>query len=251
MSVPAAEPATAPACARASPCGVDAGLQPIHRVQLVQLVHLDDALLVVDKPAGLLSVPGRALAHADCVVAQVRARWAPDAREVHRLDMSTSGLMVLARGAEAHRALSRAFADRQVDKTYTALVAGRWAAGAGGHEGWIDLPLRTDWPHRPRQKVDLATGKPSVTAWRQLGEGLAPEDPGLPCTRLALTPVTGRSHQLRVHCLATGHPILGDELYAPGLARVASARLCLHASALGFTHPGSGQRLAFESAAPF
>lgn len=218
----------------------------------LRLVHLDTALVVVDKPSGLLSVPGRAPEHADCVVAQVRARWAADAREVHRLDMSTSGLMVLARGAEAHRALSRAFAERQVDKAYTALVSGDWTATTGATAGWIDLPLLTDWPSRPRQKVDLAAGKPSLTYWRRLGtEQVGSDDDALSCTRLALQPWTGRSHQLRLHCLALGHPILGDELYAQGPAREAAPRLCLHASALAFALPESGQALAFRSDAPF
>ncbi len=205
------------------------------------IVHADAALVVVDKPSGLLAVPGRGPALADCVVARVRLRY-PDALVVHRLDMATSGLMLLARGAAAQRALSIHFAQREVAKTYVALVSGRPAED----EGEIDLPLAADWPARPKQKVDATHGKPSLTRYRVIGV-----DTERNATRLALVPVTGRSHQLRVHLLATGHPILGDALYAPDAVRDLAPRLLLHASQLRFVHPATGEAMAFESAVPF
>ncbi|MFN3543630.1 MAG: RluA family pseudouridine synthase [Thiobacillus sp.] len=208
----------------------------------VVLRHADTALLVLDKPSGLLSVPGRGPDKADCLAARAQALY-PDALVVHRLDMDTSGLMVMARGGAMQRALSRAFAARLVTKRYVAVVAGRLEAPAADW-GTIDLPLICDWPNRPRQMVDPVHGKPSVTRWRVLGyEGRA--------TRVELEPVTGRSHQLRVHLQALGHPILGDVLYAPLAARQEAQRLLLHASALGLEHPVSGARLTFESAPPF
>lgn len=205
----------------------------------VAVRHVDDSLLVLDKPDGLLSVPGRGPDKADCLAARVQAVY-PDALIVHRLDRDTSGLMVMARGAAMQRALSQAFAARAVAKRYVAVVRGR-LVGPADAWGVIDLPLICDWPNRPRQKVDPVHGKPSVTRWRVLGhEGEA--------TRVELAPVTGRSHQLRVHLAAIGHPILGDPLYAPASA---TPRLLLHASGLGFGHPASGAALAFESPAPF
>ena len=205
------------------------------------IVHADATFIVVDKPSGLLAVPGRGPARADCVAARVRSLY-PDALVVHRLDMATSGLMLLARGAAAQRALSIQFAQRAVVKTYVALVAGRLAQD----EGEIDLPLVADWPARPKQKVDAEHGKPSLTRFRVLGH-----DESRNATRLALKPVTGRSHQLRVHLLAIGHPILGDALYAPPEVRDLAPRLLLHASQIRFAHPTTGAALAFESAAPF
>lgn len=183
----------------------------------MKIVHADDRLVVVDKPAGLLSVPGRT--EADCASARVQQRYA-DALVVHRLDQATSGLLLFARGAAAQRELSAAFAQRLVDKTYIAVVAGHLQG-----EGLIDLPLAADWPNRPRQQVDLAHGKPSQTRWRVLGhEG--------PHTRVALAPLTGRSHQLRVHMASLGHAIVGDALYATPDIAAASSRLLLHASEL-------------------
>ena len=216
--------------------------------EALHVVHADDALLVLDKPAGLLSVPGRGADKADCLAARAQQRW-PDALIVHRLDMATSGLIVLARGALMQRALSIAFAERRVDKRYEALVQGQPTADAHADaEGWscIDLPLIVDWPQRPRSKVDPQHGKPSRTRWRALGPG-----PLAGSTRLALQPLTGRSHQLRVHLLAIGHPIVGDTLYAPPDIAAAAPRLCLHACALALTHPRSGQRLVWHSPAPF
>lgn len=209
----------------------------------LQFLHVDEALVVVDKPAELLSVPGRGEHLQDCVASRVQALY-PDALIVHRLDMSTSGLLVLGRGAEAQRKLSIAFAERRVAKRYEAVVAGRPAQDAGT----IDLPLRCDWPNRPRQMVDHALGKPSVTHWRVLG---AWPDAHIDATRVELEPVTGRSHQLRVHLLALGHPILGDNLYAPPETLAAAPRLLLHARELTLPHPLSGEPMHFRSTAPF
>ncbi|MBL8370684.1 MAG: RNA pseudouridine synthase [Burkholderiaceae bacterium] len=210
------------------------------------LVHADAALLVFDKPAGLLAVPGRGEDKQDCLAARAQAEF-PDARVVHRLDMATSGLIVLARGAPAQRALNLAFEKRQVHKQYEAVVAGRLEP-AVTDDPWnlIDLPLIVDWPNRPRSIVDHAIGKPSRTRWRVLGH-----DPQAGTTRVLLEPVTGRSHQLRVHLLALGHPILGDPLYAPAAARVAAPRLLLHARRLALFHPVTGEPLVFDSPPPF
>ena len=201
------------------------------------LVHADDTLLVVEKPAGMLSVPGRGEAGRDNLTAHVQACFA-DALVVHRLDMGTSGLMLFARGAAMQRALSMAFAARRVAKTYVAVVEGRVAAD----DGEITSALRVDWPNRPRQLVDEQHGKPSLTRWRVLQRDLQ-------TTRLQLEPVTGRSHQLRVHLQSIGHPIRGDELYAP--LPLNAPRLMLHATGLQLQHPISGQPLAFTSEPEF
>ena len=203
----------------------------------IAIHHVDDALLVVEKPAGLLSVPGRLPEHQDCLINRVQQQY-PDALVVHRLDQVTSGLMVLARGKAAHRALSMQFEKRQVGKRYQALVQGVVEADAGE----IDLPLICDWLNRPRQKVDFAQGKPSLTRWRVLAR-----DAQNLQTRLALVPVTGRSHQLRVHLMSIGHPIVGDDFYGAA----PSTRICLHAVALSLQHPGRAMPMLFESAAPF
>ncbi|MDP1645768.1 MAG: RluA family pseudouridine synthase [Thiobacillus sp.] len=213
-------------------------------------LYADDALLVVDKPSGLLAVPGRGADKQDCLSARVQACY-PDALIVHRLDMATSGLMVMARGPAAQRELSKAFAAREVKKRYVAVVAGRLQAppeGRGIPDGWgtIDLPIIVDWPNRPLRIVDPLRGKPSLTRWRVLGN----EETGL-STRVELEPVTGRSHQLRVHLRELGHPILGDALYAPPDVQALAGRLLLHAWSLSFVHPLTGEALAFESAAPF
>lgn len=188
------------------------------------LVHQDAHLLVACKPAGLLCVPGRGPDKADCLAARVLAHCA-DARVVHRLDMATSGLVVFGRGAVMQRQLSIAFAERRVHKVYQAVVAGLLADDAGE----IDLPLAPDWPNRPRQQVDRAAGKPSLTRWQVIGR-----DPQAGTTRLRLAPLTGRSHQLRLHLVAIGHPILGDALYASPAQAAAAPRLLLHACELGF-----------------
>ncbi|MET0334089.1 MAG: RluA family pseudouridine synthase [Rhizobacter sp.] len=203
------------------------------------LLHTDDALVVVDKPAGLPSVPGRAPGLLDCMASRVQAE-VPDALVVHRLDMATSGLLVFARNKAVQRALGDAFAQREVGKGYVAVVAGELAHDSGE----IDLPLIADWPNRPLQKVDHATGKPSITHYRVLSREAGR-------TRVALTPLTGRSHQLRVHLHALGHPILGDALYAPAEVVAMSPRLLLHASSLAFTHPVTGEAMRFESPLPF
>ncbi|MBL8325072.1 MAG: RluA family pseudouridine synthase [Rubrivivax sp.] len=207
------------------------------------LWHVDDDLLVVEKPAGLLSVPGRSAEEQDCLSARVNGWW-PGARIVHRLDQPTSGLLLLPRHADAHRTLSIAFEQRRVDKHYVAVVHGEVA----GDSGTIDAPITVDWPNRPRQHVDAAHGRPSLTHWRVL-ERLPSEDGHRPRTRLVLQPVTGRAHQLRVHLLHIGHPIVGDRLY--GSKDDAATRLMLHAAGIAFDHPRTALRLAFESPPPF
>jgi tRNA pseudouridine32 synthase / 23S rRNA pseudouridine746 synthase len=211
------------------------------------LVHADDHLLVFDKPAGLLAVPGRGPENQDCLSARAQAAY-PDALIVHRLDMATSGLIVMARGIEAQRRLSMSFEKRRVHKRYGAVVAGELGNPSAGN-GWntIDLPLILDWLARPRSKVDHDSGKPSLTRWR-----LAPEAPPIPgTTRLELEPVTGRSHQLRVHLQAIGHPIVGDPLYASEAQEAMAPRLLLHAQAIEIPHPVTDQPLRFETPWPF
>ncbi|WP_299068108.1 RluA family pseudouridine synthase [Accumulibacter sp.] len=207
------------------------------------VVYSDAALLLVNKPAGLLSVPGRGEDKQDCLARRVQAAY-PDALIVHRLDMATSGLLVLARGKAMQRRLSTQFANRQVDKRYVAVVNGLPPLASGE----IDLPLAADWPNRPRQKVDRLAGKPSRTRYQVLSH-----DPVANTTRLALWPDTGRTHQLRVHLLAIGHPIVGDGLYAEagGAACGAGARLLLHAESLAFAHPETARPMAFCCPAPF
>jgi tRNA pseudouridine32 synthase/23S rRNA pseudouridine746 synthase len=205
------------------------------------VIYQDEALLAVDKPAGLLAVPGRGADKQDCLAARVQSRW-PDARVVHRLDMATSGLMLFARGAELQRRLSHDFAARRIEKHYVAVVDGRLPAAAGR----IEMPLAADWPRRPLQKVDADLGKPSQTDWQVLSY-----DATRQATRLALQPLTGRTHQLRVHLQAIGHPILGDVLYAPPAVRVRAERLLLHACELRLAHPCSGVELRLRCEPPF
>ena len=206
----------------------------------IEIVHQDDALLVINKPTLLLSVPGRAEDNKDCLVTRLQEHGYPEARIVHRLDWETSGLIVLARDADSHRELSRQFHDRETEKAYIALCWGQPEADSGR----IELPLRYDPPNKPRHIVDFEQGKHALTFWRvtaRCGDW----------SRVELTPITGRSHQLRVHMLAIGHPLLGDRLYAHEQALAAFDRLCLHASLLCLTHPQTGGRLRFESPAPF
>jgi len=203
-------------------------------------LYQDAGLLVLNKPSGLLSVPGRGAEKADCLSSRVQAKYA-DALVVHRLDMSTSGIVVMARGIEAQRALSRSFELRQTEKRYQAIVDGCLEG-----EGEVDLPLITDWPNRPRQMIDFVHGKPALTRWRALSYDSAHNT-----TRVELIPVTGRSHQLRVHMLSLGHPILGDDLYAHELARSKSSRLLLHAEYLALAHPHSLERFTFTCDPPF
>ena len=203
------------------------------------IVYLDEHLIVADKPTLLLSVPGRGPEKQDSVVTRL-ARDYPGVREVHRLDWETSGLLLLARTREAHGELSRQFREREVAKRYVAVVYGEPAA----REGEVDLPLRCDWPNRPRQMVDRVEGKPSLTCWQVLSVGNG-------SSRVALTPVTGRSHQLRVHMQSLGHPILGDRLYAHAEALAMADRLLLHAAGLSFRHPQNGERVSLTSSPPF
>ena len=209
----------------------------------IPCLHADDHLLVLDKPAGLLSVPGRGPDKQDCASIRAQAQW-PDALIVHRLDMATSGLLLLARGAALQRSLSMAFESRDVHKRYVAIVAGHMAQDSGE----IHQPLLADWPNRPRQKVTPA-GKPSLTRWRVLAR--EQDALGRPQTRLELEPVTGRTHQLRVHLQHIGHPMLGDTLYADADVSARSQRLLLHASELALTHPVSGAALHWHSPVPF
>ncbi|MGA8146968.1 MAG: RluA family pseudouridine synthase [Gallionellaceae bacterium] len=229
------------------------------------LVYHDDSLLMVNKPAGLLAVPGRGAGKQDCLSARIQKEF-PDALIVHRLDMATSGLLVFARGVEMQRNLSQMFRERAVQKRYVAVVAGKMEPestqstpspalpkrergrsllllpGEGWEGGWgeINLPLVADWPNRPLQKVDYEAGKPSLTRYRV-------SDYDDDTTRLELEPVTGRTHQLRVHLAAIGHPIIGDALYGGRAAE----RLLLHAQSLSFIHPLSGSPLSFTCESPF
>jgi len=207
----------------------------------LDILYGDNVLLVVSKPAGLLSVPGRGDDKQDCLVSRVQVEF-PDALSVHRLDMETSGLMVLARDKMTHRQLSGLFQQRAIQKRYIAVVDGVLRDAAGS----IDLPLMCDWPNRPRQKVDHQRGKPSRTLFTVLGAGIDADS-----TRVELTPETGRSHQLRVHMQSLGHSILGDRFYADEQARVKSPRLLLHAMSLAFVHPVSAAPLRFISEVPF
>lgn len=211
----------------------------------LQILYADDSLLVLNKPSGLLSVPGRGKDKQDCLSRRVQSIY-PDALVVHRLDMATSGLMLMARGAAMQRAMSQLFERREVYKRYVALIDGRLAP-AQTADGWglIDLPIAVDWPRRPLRIIDAA-GKPSQTRWRSLAF-----DEAAHCTRVELEPITGRSHQLRVHLQAMGHPILGDALYAPEAVQARSPRLLLHATALRLVHPATGALLSLESPPDF
>lgn len=202
------------------------------------ILHHDHELLLVDKPSGLLSVPGKGENLADCLIARVQAVF-PEALLVHRLDRDTSGVMVFALTPHAQRHLGLQFEKRQVKKTYLARVFGR----VEEREGTVDLPLIVDWPNRPKQHVDFENGKPAVTDWKVLRY----EENA---TRMRLFPQTGRSHQLRVHMLELGHPILGDPFYATGEARDAP-RLMLHAESLRLRHPDGGKGLTIKAKCPF
>jgi tRNA pseudouridine32 synthase / 23S rRNA pseudouridine746 synthase len=201
------------------------------------LVYQDDALLCVNKPSGLLTVPGRGADMQDCLYSRVLARF-PTALVVHRLDEATSGLVLFALNLEAQRALSRAFETRKVQKTYVALVHGLIAQDTGS----INLPLLTDWPLRPLQKVDHEAGKPALTHWRVLARYAQANT-----TRVELTPETGRTHQLRVHMQALGHAIVGDALYGDA----ARGNLMLHAQELRLAHPLHNNPLELHIEASF
>lgn len=205
----------------------------------LDVIHHDDDILVVSKQSGLLSVPGRAENLADCLISRAQEQF-PEARIIHRLDMDTSGVMVLGLSADAHRNISLQFEKRQTHKEYVAQIWGSLT----DDEGLIDLPLRCDWPNRPMQMVDHELGKPSQTAWKVLSRSET-------TTTLKLSPKTGRTHQLRVHMRELGHPILGDDLYAHEEAYEAATRLMLHAETLAFTHPGTGQSVSYTAPCPF
>lgn len=203
-----------------------------------KIVFEDDLIIVVDKQAGLLSVPGKLEGRSDCLITRLAAIRAY-VFLVHRLDCDTSGLIIFAKTKAAQGFLGQEFEQRRAKKTYIARVAGEMAAD----QGHVDLPLSADWPNRPRQMVNHEAGRPAQTDWQVIARS-----PGE--TRLALSPLTGRSHQLRVHMLALGHPILGDPIYATGAAR-AHPRLMLHAQTLGLHHPGRGEWVEFTAAPPF
>ena len=225
---------------------------------VLEVVYKDNDLLVLNKPSGLLSVPGRGEDKQDCLSTRAQAQL-PDALIVHRLDMATSGLMVMACSLDVQRTLSNAFANREVSKHYVAVVDGELVAkGDTDGDDWqvIDLPISVDWPNRPLRLIDPINGKPSVTRWRPLQDreaapGETDFDRRTPFTRVLLAPITGRSHQLRVHLAALGHPILGDAMYASPAAQQRASRLLLHASKLGFVHPRTGQAMEFALPVPF
>lgn len=205
----------------------------------LDVVYQDNDIVVLNKASGLLSVPGRLAEHRDCLQTRVN-KVLPSATIVHRLDMATSGLILMALNKPAHVAISRQFEQRQTQKSYLARVYGHVREQAGE----VDLPLICDWPNRPKQKVDHERGKKSLTRYRVLSYG---ENSSL----VELIPVTGRSHQLRVHMLSLGHPILGDRLYAHDKALTVSPRLQLHAQMLTIQHPVTGENLTFTREAPF
>ena len=204
-----------------------------------RILHADPEILVVDKQEGLLSVPGKGPDKADCLIARLRRDY-PGVLLVHRLDTDTSGVMVFALTANAQRHLGPQFEHRQTRKVYQARLWGELAP----KEGRVDLPLCVDWPNRPRQHVNHEAGRPAQTDWRVMRH----EDG---TTRVRLMPLTGRSHQLRVHMAELGHPILGDPLYAPDPAARNHSRLMLHAESLRFRHPDGGAWMSFTAPCPF
>ncbi len=204
----------------------------------LSILHEDAAIIVVDKPAGLLTVPGKLENRQDCLITRLQAaRW--DALTVHRLDCDTSGVIIFARTKQAQGFLGQEFEQRRAEKTYVARLKGRLTPDSGT----VDLPLGSDWDYRPRQKVDPVHGRPAVTDWQVIDRSDSE-------TRVRLTPHTGRSHQLRVHMLALGHPILGDQIYAADTMRD-HPRLMLHAESLSLRHPTTGDRMTFTAPAPF
>lgn len=205
----------------------------------LEILYQDDHMLVINKPSGLLTVPGKDPKHADSAISRVNTVF-PTARIVHRLDMATSGVLCLAMSKAAHRFLSIQFQDRLTKKHYIARVDGHLNA----LDGSVDLPLICDWPNRPKQMVCHETGKPSLTHYQVLEHEKK-------TTRVKLIPITGRSHQLRVHMLSLGHVILGDRLYAKGDALAAADRLQLHAERLQINHPITEKQMTFEAPVPF
>ena len=215
----------------------------LERAAEVETIYADEHLLVLNKPSGLLAVPGRGVDKQDCLSARAQ-RLYPDALIVHRLDMATSGLMLMARGPAMQSALSKQFEARQIGKRYVAVVNGNLEV----HADWqlIDQPIALDWPRRPLRIISAALGKPSQTRWRAINYNAE-----IDASRVELEPITGRSHQLRVHLQALGHPIVGDALYAPPEVELKSTRLLLHACRLQFVHPASTEAKLFESAPEF
>ncbi len=201
----------------------------------LEIIHVEDSFLLVNKPAGLLSVPGKSDDLSDCLQSRLWAEFG-DTLLVHRLDMDTSGIMIFARKKSAQRDLNRQFENRSTDKRYVALVAGTLE----GDSGVIDQPIQVDWPNRPLQKID-PDGKPAVTTWEVLDRSKSQ-------TKVALYPKTGRSHQLRLHMQWLGHPILGDRFYGDANS---APRLCLHAEMLSFDHPLTQKRVTFTAPMPF
>lgn len=212
-----------------------------HCEREIAIVFADAYTVVVDKPYGLLSVPGRDPANRDCVPSRLQSEFG-ELRIVHRLDLDTSGLMILARDADTHRHLNRQFEQREVEKYYEALV---WGLPVED-EGSIDLPICVDWPNRPKKIVDYENGKSAQTFYRVMER-----DAQKNIARVELKPITGRSHQLRVHLAEIGHPILGCPFYAHEDARNAYSRLTLHARSLAITHPITGKKMRFNAAVPF
>lgn len=205
----------------------------------LDILYIDEDFVVLNKPSGLLSVPGRSEENKDSLASRVQLEF-PEATIVHRLDMDTSGIMAMARNKAAHVAISRQFEQKETEKAYTAVLFG----SVEGDTGKVDLPMRCDWPNRPRQIVDFEQGKSAQTLWQVIQRS---EE----TTRVLLTPITGRSHQLRVHMQALGYPIMGDPFYAEGDARDKVDRLLLHATELSFTHHISGKKITIESDVPF
>lgn len=215
----------------------DGSLPDPHMID--RIIHRDDRLLVLEKPSGLLAVPGRGPELQDCLASRVQKLF-PKALVVHRLDRDTSGLMLMALDADAQRELSRQFEQRQVKKAYQCIVRGVPAE----ESGLVDLPIARDLARPPRYRIDHATGRPSQTHWRVL-ERLADR------TRLEVEPITGRSHQIRLHLATLGHAILGDPLYADEESLSLASRLLLHATSLAVTHPADGRLVEWWSACPF
>ncbi len=210
----------------------------------LEIIFQDDDIVVLNKASGILSVPGRLPEHQDCLQNRVQ-RILPNATIVHRLDMATSGLIIMALNKAAHIAISRQFEQRKTQKTYLARVFGILEAKTGS----VDLPLICDWPNRPKQKVDHENGKQSLTHYKVVSQNDKADHQA--SSLVELTPITGRSHQLRVHMLALGHPILGDKLYAHERALSMSKRLQLHALTLSLFHPTTKEAITFSAPCPF
>lgn len=205
----------------------------------LSIIYYDDDIIIVDKQAGVLSVPGRGPEKLDSISHRLSLEF-EEVHIVHRLDMATSGIMIFARHKNSLRSLQQQFQNRQTKKTYQAIVYGKLSPSSGA----INLPMRCDWPNRPKQMVCYEFGKKSLTRWRII-EYINNN------TRIELMPVTGRSHQLRIHCNAIGHPIVGDPFYGNSVSQAASKNLCLHAQSLTVKHPSSNEEITFSSTVPF